>query len=88
MGVFAYCNEQKINIPKKIKVVGFSNWYISQVITPKLSTVEQPSHEMGKLAFDLSLEEMTYRKEGEDFKTKTIKLDTQVIIREYSLDFY
>lgn len=87
VGVLAYCNENKINIPKKVKLVGFSNWFMSQVVTPKLSTVEQPSHEMGKVAFNLLLEEMTYRKEGEDFKTKTIELDTEVIIRESSFDF-
>jgi LacI family transcriptional regulator len=81
VGAVAYCNEQKINIPQDIKIIGFSNWFMSQVITPKLSTVEQPSHEMGIAAFNLLLEEMVARKE---FSHKTIELDTQIIVRESS----
>lgn len=84
VGAVAYCNEQKINIPQDIKIIGFSNWFMSQVITPKLSTVEQPSHEMGIVAFDLLLEEMIHRREETVFMPKTIELDTQIIIRESS----
>ena len=84
VGAVAYCNEQKIAIPNDIKIIGFSNWFMSQVITPKLSTVEQPSHEMGIAAFDLLLEEMIRRKEETLFIPKTIELDTQIIVRESS----
>jgi LacI family transcriptional regulator len=84
VGAVAYCNEQKINIPQDIKIIGFSNWFMSQVITPKLSTVEQPSHEMGIAAFNLLLEEMVARKEESEFSHKTIELDTQIIVRESS----
>ena len=84
VGAVAYCNEQKINIPQDIKIIGFSNWFMSQVINPKLSTVEQPSHEMGIAAFNLLLEEMTSRKEELEFNPKTIELNTQIIERESS----
>jgi LacI family transcriptional regulator len=85
VGALAYCNEQKINVPKDVKVIGFSNWFMSQVITPKLSTVEQPSHEMGIAAFNLLLEEMLARKEEIEFTPKTVELDTEIIERESSL---
>jgi LacI family transcriptional regulator len=85
VGALAYCNEQKINIPKDVKVIGFSNWFMSQVITPKLSTVEQPSHEMGIASFNLLLEEMVARKEETEFIPKTIELDTEIIERESSV---
>ena len=84
VGAVAYCNEQKIAIPNDIKIIGFSNWFMSQVITPKLSTVEQPSHEMGIAAFDLLLEEMKARKEESEYNPKTIELETQIIVRESS----
>lgn len=84
VGAVAYCNEQKIAIPNDIKIIGFSNWFMSQVITPKLSTVEQPSHEMGIAAFDLLLEEMKARKEESEYNPKTIELETQIIERESS----
>lgn len=84
VGSLAYCNDQKINVPQDVKVIGFSNWFMSQVITPKLSTVEQPSQEMGIAAFDLLLEEMKARKEESEYNPKTIELETQIIERESS----
>ena len=35
---------------------------MSQVLTPKLSTVDQPSNEMGIVSFNLLLEEMNCHK--------------------------
>ena len=85
VGVLAYFNEKAIPVPSQIAVIGFSNWFMSQIITPKLSTVDQPSHEMGVAAFALLLEEMVCRKEGKEFKPRTIELETSVIERDSSL---
>jgi LacI family transcriptional regulator len=49
VGALSYLNDNKIKIPEQMAVIGFSNWFMSQVITPKLSTIDQPSHEMGKI---------------------------------------
>jgi LacI family transcriptional regulator len=57
---------------------------MSQVITPKLSTVDQPSYEMGTKAFELLLEEIIIRKEGKSFKPRIIELTTSVIERASS----
>lgn len=84
VGVLAYYNEINIPIPQQIKVIGFSNWFMSQVITPKLSTVDQPSYEMGTKAFELLLQEINTRKEGNLFKPQTIELNTSVIERDSS----
>jgi LacI family transcriptional regulator len=54
---------------------------MSKVITPKLSTVDQPSFEMGVKSFDLLLEEMNARKEQKPFYPKTIELGTSIIER-------
>ncbi|MBG6060387.1 LacI family transcriptional regulator [Flavobacterium sp. CG_9.1] len=85
VGVLAYFNENKINVPEQVAIIGFSNWFMSQVLTPKLSTVNQPSHEMGIASFNLLLEEMNCHKEGVPFDHKTIELDTEIIIRESSI---
>ncbi|MFM7018260.1 LacI family DNA-binding transcriptional regulator [Flavobacterium sp.] len=84
VGVLAYLNEINIKVPEKIKIIGFSNWFMSQVITPKLSTVDQPSFEMGVQSFKLLLEEMHANKELKPFSPKTIELTTTVIERESS----
>ena len=85
VGVLSYFNEVGIKVPDQVAVIGFSNWFMSRVITPKLSTVDQPSYEMGVAAFDLLLEEMICHKEGKSFSPRTIELETSVIERESSL---
>jgi LacI family transcriptional regulator len=85
VGVLAYFNEKGIQVPNQIAVIGFSNWFMSQVITPKLSTVDQPSYEMGVAAFSLLLEEMICHKYGKLFLPRTIELETSIIERESSL---
>lgn len=84
VGAIAYLNEKKIAMPNQISVIGFSNWFMSQVITPKLSTVEQPSYEMGVEAFNLLFEVMICHKEGKKHKARTIELQTNIVIRDSS----
>lgn len=85
VGVLAHFNEVNIKIPEQIKVIGFSNWFMSQVITPKLSTVDQPSFEMGVQSFGLLLEEINTKKELLPFQPRTIELETGIIERESTL---
>ena len=82
VGVLAYCNDNGISVPKDVKLIGFSNWFMSQVVSPKLSTVDQPSFEMGKQSFHLLLDEINAKKDGISFTPKTIELDTTIIERE------
>jgi len=85
IGVINYLNEINVAIPKQIKVIGFSNWFMGQVVTPKLSTVDQPGYEMGVASFHLLLEEMNARRELKPFTPKTIELKTAIIERASSL---
>ncbi|MDI6048569.1 LacI family DNA-binding transcriptional regulator [Flavobacterium sp. XS2P24] len=87
VGALAYFNENKIKVPEQVAVIGFSNWFMSQVMTPKLSTINQPSHEMGIESFNLLLEEMNCHKEGISFTPRTVELETNVIVRESSIKF-
>ncbi|WP_438966889.1 LacI family DNA-binding transcriptional regulator [Flavobacterium sp.] len=82
VGVLAYFNEIQIKVPQQIKIIGFSNWFMSQVITPKLSTVDQPSLEMGEQSFNLLLEEMVHKKNKTAFVPRTVLLKTSVIERD------
>lgn len=40
IGVIKYCNEINIEVPKKMKVIGFDNIDLGNYITPKLSTID------------------------------------------------
>lgn len=84
VGAIDYFNSIEIQIPNQIKIIGFSNWFMSQVIKPNLSTVEQPSFEMGITAFNLLLEEMICRKDDINFDPKTVELETKIVVRTSS----
>jgi LacI family transcriptional regulator len=85
IGVLSYFNDIGIKITEQVAVIGFSNWFMSQVLTPKLSTVDQPSHQIGIESFNLLLEEMNYHKLNLPFAPRTILLETTVTARESSL---
>ena len=84
IGVLSYFNENNIKVPDHIKIIGFSNWFMGQVMVPKLSTIDQPSYEMGVKAFDLILEEINTKKQSLPFIPKTVVLKTGLIVRESS----
>lgn len=81
IGAVAYFNEVGIKIPEQIAIIGFSNWFMASVISPSLSTIDQPGFEMGKKALKLLLKEIKAHKKGVKFKHKTIVLPTHVIKR-------
>lgn len=85
VGVSSYLNEKNIVMPDQIAVIGFSNWFMGQIMTPKLSTIDQPSYEMGVAAFSLLLEQMICHKDGSVFTPRIIELETNLIIRDSTL---
>lgn len=47
------CEEMKLNIPKDIKVVCFTNQITAAILNPSLTTILQPAYEMGRKAAEL-----------------------------------
>ncbi len=82
IGIIKYLNEQKIAVPGKIAVCGFSNWFMSSVVTPSLTTVHQPAHDIGAKAAELLLNEIDDIKNNTLVKHKHIILPTYIIKRE------
>ena len=82
IGAVAYFNEVGVKIPEQIAIIGFSNWFMSSVISPSLSTIDQPGFEMGKKALKLLIKEIESSKKGLTFEFKTIVLPTNVIKRK------
>lgn len=81
-GVLMKLRELNVQIPEEISLIGFSNWFMTNVTTPKLSTVNQPGFEMGAKAFELLLDEIKSKKEEVPFQHKIVELPTQLIIRD------
>lgn len=49
-GAIAVCLERGLKIPQDLSVVGYDNVPFAKYISPKLTTVNNPIHEMGKMA--------------------------------------
>lgn len=84
IGALTEFNKQGIIVPDDIAVVGFSNWFMSSVISPTLSTIDQPGYDMGKTSFKLLYKEIKQRKKKEPVTFKTVELPTELVVRESS----
>jgi len=67
-----------IRVPEQIAVVGFDNTFISQIVTPKLTTIDQSTIKMGNLAIDLLLD---VSPKGGDEKIARIILEPTLVVR-------
>jgi LacI family transcriptional regulator len=74
--------ERGIKIPENISVFGFSDWFMSSVITPTLSTIEQPGFEMGRKATEILIKEIENEKNNISYSYQNIVLPTKLIIRQ------
>ncbi len=80
LGAILAVKEKSIKIPDEIKIIGFSDWQLSNLIEPRLSTVSQAGFEMGQAAATILIEEI----EAEDDKITHIKkvISTKLIERD------
>ena len=80
IGAMKNIKAKGLQIPHDVAVVGFSNWSISEIYEPSLSTIDQPGYEMGYKAAELLLNQI----ESPEVVTKfeTIVLQTELIERE------
>lgn len=77
IGAYQRIREAGLKIPADIGIMGFSNNKITGMVDPPLTTVDQPSFEMGKKAAEILIDtiENKYR------RAKTVTLNTKLIIR-------
>ena len=75
-----YLQKRNIHVPENIKLVGFNNDPVSEVVEPSLTTVMQPGYEVGKLAMGILIDQIRKDKNS----VETIKLRTSLIRRNSS----
>lgn len=81
MTAFGVMNElatQGIRIPDQISVMGFDNIEFAEMVTPPLTTIQQPDYEMGRMACNLLLDTLS-RKEKENVN---IMLQPKIVERK------
>ncbi|MEM9919887.1 MAG: LacI family DNA-binding transcriptional regulator [Bacteroidota bacterium] len=82
MGAIQVCKEHSISVPSDLAVVGFMNEPFTEFVEPGLSTIDQCSEEMGRLAAEIFLEQI---EKGKDYTLRQSVLMPKLIQRTSSL---
>ena len=82
LGAMKVLKRHGYRIPEEVGIIGFSNSKMAEVVEPALSSVEQPTFEMGKLAAQLLLDQLNAT---EDTAPETVVIDGKLVIRDSSV---
>ena len=76
---YVICQELKLNIPRDIKIISFSNLQTAAILDPSLTTITQPAYEIGREAasvlFQLIENKGTLQRFGD------VVLNSELIVR-------
>lgn len=65
MGAINALREENINVPEDVDVVGFDNIYSAAIFYPKLTTIAQPTYDMGSVGMRMLIK-MINKQKGEE----------------------
>lgn len=71
--------QMQIKVPEEVKVIGFNNEPVCEIIEPNLTTVLNPSREMGREAARLFLQQV---ENTENTHARIVQLETKLVLRE------
>lgn len=81
ISTIAQAEQLGIHVPDELGVIGFSEEPFSAFMKPSVTSIRQPSKDMGRLAVQKLVEEIDTER-GEDYIHQKIILDTELICRE------
>lgn len=84
IGAINYFNEKNIKIPNQIAIIGFSNWFMSSVISPSLSSIDQNASKMGKKTAEILFSEIECKQKDKPVNFQSVTIETELIIRNSS----
>ncbi len=76
---YLVCNDLKLKIPEKIKIICFANLITAPLLNPSLTTITQPAFEMGKQAADILFKYLG--KKRTLMSNENIVLKSELVIR-------
>ncbi|QNK61613.1 LacI family DNA-binding transcriptional regulator [Pedobacter sp. PAMC26386] len=79
IGCLVVFKELKIKVPEEMRITGFCNSDVLDLMSPTLTSVCQPAFEMGRLATDMLLNLIESKYPVHDFEKKI--LDTSLFVR-------
>lgn len=77
LGALKALHSNNIDVPNHVGLVGYDDIYMSQMVTPELTTVKQPNYEMGYQAAEMLLRMI----HGEESKLNSESLKTKLVVR-------
>jgi DNA-binding LacI/PurR family transcriptional regulator len=77
MGVYQAAAERGIRIPDELSVVGFDDEPSAARMTPPLTTVRQPTREMGRAGVERLVERMRHP----DVPAERVMLPVELVVR-------
>jgi LacI family transcriptional regulator/LacI family repressor for deo operon, udp, cdd, tsx, nupC, and nupG len=75
IGALLACGESSIRVPERLSVIGFDDIDMSQYVTPRLSSIRQPSLQLGRLAMRTLLDLLN------DRPVQNHVLPTELVVR-------
>ena len=83
LGALQVLNEKGINVPDEVKLIGFGNEPFTSLVSPNISSVDQHSEKIGRIAAETFLE----RVDDENWQPRLVKhiLKSELTIRESSI---
>jgi LacI family transcriptional regulator len=81
LGSMKYLQSAGYDVPSQVGLMGFSNWMLSEYITPNLSSVDQHGFEMGEKATEILINLIREHSLGEE---ELIEMKTELIVRRSS----
>lgn len=78
LGAYLVLKEKGIKIPKEVGIAGFANEHFAELVTPSITSSDQHSAEIGKIAATQILEEI----KNEDAELLKTSILPELIIRE------
>ncbi|WP_245650036.1 LacI family DNA-binding transcriptional regulator [Millisia brevis] len=82
IGALDYARNVGLTVPDDLGVVGFDDLPFSRVLTPRLTTVRQPAHDLGRRAGELLFAAIDGGSTGNGIMETVPPLDTEVQIRD------
>jgi DNA-binding LacI/PurR family transcriptional regulator len=78
LGVLRAAREHRLNVPNDLSVVGFGDVELASLVTPALTTVQQPFRGIGRVGIDV-----LYRLlKGQPLNANRIELSTTLVMRD------
>ena len=77
-GAIKYIKSKGLSVPEDIAVTGFDNIELASIIDPELTTISQPSLEIGQVAMKMMHKLIS----GEEILTSKVILEAKLVIRE------